>query len=824
VSESEAHTPAAGATSEAPSRSSSRVRGLPALKRVGGGRNSFWAPVATLLVLVGVLASALGARAVARTDSDNERLAFHLASAEIASTLKLAIQHEEDLIISASAFFSGNPTASPADFDRWAASVRALHRYPELRDFGLVILVPASRLAAVKARMAATPLLPLGPRSRGSRKPVQVLPPGDRPYYCLAVAGLARSPSTVLPPGLDFCALAPTLASSRYSGLTSYAPVADGETTTLGLETPVYRGGAVPPTATARTRAFVGWIGELLLPNVVLQQALAGHPHVAVVLRYDSRSSHVAFTSGTAPAGAQGTKIDVHVGREAGLGGPHEGWIMQSFAAGPGGGVFGRWDSLTLLIGGSLLSVVLGLLVLVLGTGRTRALSLVREKTRELSHQALHDTLTGLPNRALVLDRAEQMLARVARQPGTLAGALFIDIDGFKHVNDSLGHAAGDQLLRVVGERLRGAAREQDTVGRLSGDEFVVLVESRAQDATVDLLADRLTDVLREPVELRAGRRAFSVTASIGVAVGQYATPDALLRDADLALYAAKAAGKDRYALFDPSMYAGVEGRLELEADLSAAVQKAQFSLLYQPIFGLPSREVVGVEALIRWHHPTRGVLLPESFIPLAEESGLIAPVGRWVLEQACRQAALWAADGLGVGVSVNVSAYQLGRNDFADDVRRALEGSGIAPSSLTLEITETTLMRNVPAACERLEEIKRLGVRVAIDDFGTGYASLSHLQRVPVDILKIDQSFVAALNDGGQSRELLAAILGVGQALSLAVVAEGIETQGQLTTLEEMGCEMAQGFLLAKPGPAEVIEDLLDPRAARRAVGSTAV
>ena len=823
VPESETSSPTAGSPSEGASLSTSRMGRLMRLKPLGQGRKSVWAAITVLLVLVGVLASVLGARAVARSDADKARLGFHLASTEVASSLKLAIQHEEDLIVSAGAFFSGNPNASPADFDRWAESVRALQRYPELKDFGLVIAVPASRLAAVEARMAATPLLPLGPQSVGSKEPLQILPPGNRPYYCLAVAGLARSAATVLPPGLDFCALAgPGLVATRESGLNSYAPIADGNTTTLGLETPVYSGGIVPSTVAARQRAFVGWIGELLVPDVVLKQALAGHPDVAAVFRYQSRSSNVAFTSGTAPAGAQSTTIALHVGREAGLDNSHEGWTVQSFGAGVAGGVFANWNSLALLIGGSLLSVVLGLLVLVLGTGRRRALSLVREKTRELSHQALHDTLTGLPNRALVLDRAEQMLARSSRQPGIVAGALFIDIDGFKHVNDSLGHAAGDQLLRVVGERLQRAAREQDTVGRLSGDEFIVLAESTAREATLDLLADRLTEVLREPVELDDGRKVFSVTASIGVAVGQYASPDALLRDADLALYAAKAAGKNRYALFDASMYAGVEGRLELEADLSTAIEEAQFFLLYQPIFELPSREMVGVEALIRWQHPTRGVLLPESFIPLAEESGLITPIGRWVLDAACRQAAVWASEGL--GISVNVSGYQLGRSEFTEDVRLALQESGTEPSSLTLEITETTLMRNVPAACERLEEIKALGVRVAIDDFGTGYASLSHLQRVPADILKIDQSFVAALNDGGQSRELLEAILGVGQALSLAVVAEGIEEQSQLSTLEEMGCEMAQGFFMGKPSPAEVIESLMGTRAAGRAVGSQVV
>jgi diguanylate cyclase (GGDEF)-like protein len=780
------------------------------LGQLGPGHKGVWALVVALLVLAGALASMLGARAVARSDANQGRLAFHLASAEIASTLKLAIQHEEDLVVSASAFITGNPNATPADFDRWAESVHAMRRYPELQNIGLVTLVGASQLAAFESHLAANPVRPLGPQSAGVKGPLQVLPPGRRPYYCFAVAGLARSAESYIPAGLDYCALAPTLITGRSSGLVSYAPFVDGATTTLGVETPVYRGGVVPPTVAGRRRAFVGWLGELLVPDVVLRRALEGHSNMAVAFRYRQGSSHVAFTSGTAPAGAQSTMIMLP-----------EGWTVQTFGRKVAGGVFGNWNSLALLIGGTLLSVVIGLLMLVLGTGRRRALSLVREKTRELSHQALHDTLTGLPNRALVLDRAEQLLARVARQPGVVAGALYIDIDGFKHVNDNLGHAAGDQLLRIVGRRLQGAVREQDTVGRLGGDEFVMLVEASADEATFDALADRLTEVLREPVELDDGRKIFSVTASIGVAVGQHATPDALLRDADLALYAAKAAGKNRYALFEASMYEGVEGRLELENELGTAIDEGQFFLLYQPIFDLPSREVVGVEALIRWHHPARGIVPPDSFIPTAEESGLIVPIGRWVLDEACRQAAQWVAEGLGIGVSVNVSAHQLGRKEFTEDVREALLRSGIEPSLLTLEITETTLMRNVPAACEQLNEIKALGVRVAIDDFGTGYASLSNLQRMPVDILKIDKSFVAALNYGGQSRELLEAILGVGQALSLAVVAEGIEKQSQMTTLEEMGCEMAQGFLIAKPGRAETIEGLLGPRSGRRAVGT---
>jgi diguanylate cyclase (GGDEF)-like protein len=752
-----------------------------------------------LLVVGGVLGSVLGARATARSNADKARLAFHLSAQEIASALTLAIQHEEDLIVSASAFVTGSQHASPASFDEWAAAVRAMRRYPELQNIGLVKLVPGADLSEFAGRLAKDPVLPFGAHSPAPREPFVVIPAGRRAYYCLATAGLARSAASYIPAGVDYCAIAPTLFSARETGLVTYAPVQGRLGTALGIETPVYAGGLTPATPAARRRTFIGWIGELVAPSVVLGRALYGHPGIAVRFRYGSPGTRVAFASGTPPRGAESSLVAL--GND---------WSVQSFGAPVSASVFADARSLELLIGGVLLSALLGLLIAVLATGRTRALALVREKTRELSHQALHDPLTGLPNRALVLDRAEQLLARVTRTPGALAGALYVDVDGFKDVNDTLGHAAGDRLLTVAGSRLLAAVREQDTVGRLGGDEFIVLVEAAPEEPTLDVLADRLIETLREPVELGEAGKPFMVTASIGVASGLYATPDDLLRDADLALYAAKAAGKDRYALFDVGLYGELEGRLALQADLGAAVEEEQLFLDYQPIFDLANRQVVSVEALVRWRHPQRGVVAPGSFIPLAEESRLIVPIGRWVLEEACRQAAAWSAGGLALGVSVNVSAYQLNRPDFAEDVRHALASSGIAPGSLTLEITETTLVRDVPAAVQRLEEVKAVGVRVAIDDFGTGYASLSHLQRMPVDVLKVDRSFVAALDQGARSRELLAAILGVGRSLSLSVVAEGIEQHSQRLLLEEIGCQMAQGFLLGRPGPAEEIVELL--------------
>jgi diguanylate cyclase (GGDEF)-like protein len=755
-----------------------------------------------MLALAGTIASTLGARAVRRSDSDKERLAFHLAAADITSTLKLAIQHEEDLVVSASAFVSANPGVTATRFDGWVTSVRALQRYPELQNIGLDERVPAADLARFEVRLARHPVEPFGRHRPGPREAFTILPLGPRPLYCFAVAGLSRSLATYLPAGLDYCALEKALEAARVSGESSYAPFMGGHGTTLGVQTPVYRGGVVPSTPAARKRTFIGWLGELLEPKVLLSTALEGHPNTAVTFRYRSEGSHIVFHSGTRPAPAQSATIDLH-----------NGWTVRSTAPAPAQGLFGDPHALTLLLGGGLLSLLLGVLVFMLGTGRTRALSLVRQKTRELSHLALHDTLTGLPNRALVLDRAERLLAGIARDRGLVAGALFVDIDGFKHVNDNLGHAAGDTLLRIVGERLQGAVRAQDTVGRLGGDEFVVLVESSAREETADVLADRLVEALRQPVELDERHPAVAVTASIGVAVGRYQTPDALLRDADLALYAAKAAGKDRYSLFDPGMHSDAEGRVALEVDLGVALQNDQLFLLYQPIFNLTSGRIDSVEALLRWRHPVRGIIAPDSFIPLAEESGLIVPIGRWVLEQASRQAARWMRKGRAVGISVNVSAYQLGKDEFAADVRHALADSGIEPSSLMLEITETALMQDVSAAYRHLEEIKALGVTVAIDDFGTGYASLSQLQRMPVDILKVDRSFIAALGENPQSQDLLEAIVGVGRSLSLKVIAEGIETEEQLRTVVELGCEMAQGFLTGRPVPAEVIESLLGLR-----------
>ncbi len=427
-----------------------------------------------------------------------------------------------------------------------------------------------------------------------------------------------------------------------------------------------------------------------------------------------------------------------------------------------------------------------------------------------LRHQAFHDALTGLPNRALVLDRAEIMLARARRGSGTVA-ALFVDLDGFKYVNDTLGHAAGDRLLENVAERLQSVVRAQDTVGRLGGDEFVLLLDPDPRNVPPDLIAQRVLDVLHQPIELEEAGRTVAVSASVGLAVGRDGSVDELLRDADFALYEAKREGKDSYVLFEASMKIEAQDRLALEQQLHTAVELEQFVLLYQPTFDLHTQQVTGVEALIRWQHPTRGLLAPDTFIPVAEQTRLIVPIGRWVLTQACQQAAAWQHADHPIGMSVNVSARQLDQDGLEGDVKRALEQSGLDPAALTLEITETALMLDIDAATTRLNALKALGVRIAIDDFGTGHSSLAYLRRFPVDALKIDRSFIAGIASSDAAAAIIRTLVQLGKTLDIETLAEGIEQPAQLEKLQQENCDQGQGFLFARPLDVSGVEEFFE-------------
>jgi diguanylate cyclase (GGDEF)-like protein/PAS domain S-box-containing protein len=442
-----------------------------------------------------------------------------------------------------------------------------------------------------------------------------------------------------------------------------------------------------------------------------------------------------------------------------------------------------------------------------------------REAEELLRHQAFHDPLTGLANRALFTDRVEHALVR--RRAGGEAAVLFLDLDDFKAVNDTLGHLAGDTLLRAVGDRLRDASAPSHTIARLGGDEFAILIEDVKVATAVDA-AERVIADLQTPFDLE-GREVF-VTASVGIAVGDDA--DDLLRSADVAMYRAKGSGKAQYVVYAPRMEEDIVGRLELVADLRRVRPDEDLVLHYQPTVDLATGAIVGVEGLVRWQHPTRGLLAPSSFIPLAEETGRIVEIGRWVLAEACRRAARWRAEIPGAAalqVSVNVSTRQVRRPGLVDDVRAALQASGLDPAALTLEITESVLARRREEMTSILDEVTALGVRLALDDFGTGYSSLSLLQDLPVHTLKIDRSFVQSIDTGPERAAFVRAIVELADALSLSVVAEGVESAAHVAALRRLGCRLGQGFHFAHPLEPAALEDALAGGGAMRQLGAGA-
>ena len=429
----------------------------------------------------------------------------------------------------------------------------------------------------------------------------------------------------------------------------------------------------------------------------------------------------------------------------------------------------------------------------------------------QLRHQAFHDDLTGLANRALFEDRLTLALARTRRQRESLA-VIFVDLDDFKTVNDSLGHAVGDELLRATAQRLATCLRAQDTAARLGGDEFAILLEDLSGPEEAWHIAERLRRTLEPPLILEG--RQIASSASLGLECpGPDATPADVLGNADLAMYAAKDAGKGRVARFEPVMRAQLVERLELGGELGLAAERDQLLLEYQPLVELDTGRITGVEALIRWQHPVRGRLLPDRFIPLAESSGHIVAIGRWVLQTACTQLRRWQdheGGGADVHMSVNVSTHQLADPEFPRDVRAAIDAAGIDASRLTLEITEHLLLDDGDLMQQRLRALKELGVRLAVDDFGTGYSALSYLQKFPVDVLKIDRSFVAGIDRDPERARLVRSIVEMGHNLHLAVVSEGIEEVGEAALMREFRSQYGQGYLFSKPVDAATLDGLL--------------
>lgn len=423
-----------------------------------------------------------------------------------------------------------------------------------------------------------------------------------------------------------------------------------------------------------------------------------------------------------------------------------------------------------------------------------------RNAHERLSYQATHDLLTGLPNRRLFADRLEQVLA-CSRRREDMVALFYFDLDGFKLVNDTLGHAFGDSLLQKVVRRLRGRVRECDTLARMGGDEFTLIVGGLANPDSIRSTAEKLLSAFQSPFILK-GYELF-VGASIGVSVFPQDGKDvsALLRNADAAMYEAKRTGKNRIQFFTPRMSEAVVERLELETHLRSAVAKDELILFYQPLYALTTNQLVRFEALLRWQHPRLGLIPPSKFIPIAEESGLIVPIGNWVLREACSQAASWAGGPLErVRIAVNVSGLQFARSDFQETVAATLAETGLEASRLDLELTETFLMRDFDDAASKLASIRGLGVSISIDDFGTGYSSLNYLCRLPADSVKIDGTFLRHLSSSLKSRTLVETMIALAHGLGMRVVAEGIETAEQLEVVREMGCNEVQGFLLGYP------------------------
>ena len=789
--------------------------------------------LALSVLAVGASASIAGAwswyssrQAAAHTD-------FEQAVSSTTNDLSLGLGHDQDLADTVRAFIVSQPRLTNVEFKRWFGLV-GKRDYPEAEAFGYVQLVSAADLKAFIKRALADPV---DPHFRSQLR--TVIPGGTRPEYCLGRLGVWDLPVS-LPPVLDLCATpeGPILQSARNTGKTLAGNVAEtgqqlvdqflllvpghpprptlhgslATDTLLLLFGPVYRNGPdIPPTEAARHAGLIGWTVTVFDATQLVRTALGNRSDLQVQLAHVNPGSKplVVVQLGSDNPGPLLRSTVVLQGV----------WRLR-FASSTGlDGMSPLRQAMGILAGGIAVSLLIFLLIIALIRSRKRAIEMVDQATKDLRHLALHDPLTGLPNRTLIFDRAEQMLAR-ARRREISAAALFVDLDNFKEVNDTLGHDVGDELLRAAGARLQSAIRESDTLGRLGGDEFVVLVESEQADSRPKMVAERILSAFQEPFMLGTPSliRPIRITASVGIATGDRTTARELLRDADVALYQAKALGKRRYEIFRPEMRRTVTDAVELKSELLAAIDSHQFFLVYQPIVDLNSLEVVGAEALLRWRHPVRGVLLPADFLPTLEDSGMIVEVGRLVLQQACAQLAEWRERKMSLLMSVNVSARQLDSDHLVEVVQEALAVNRLPSSSLVLEVTESAVMLDLVAATKRLRALKSLGLRIAIDDFGTGYSSLAYVQQLPVDTLKIDRTFVSRIGLSEHASTLVRSVVELGLALGLSIVAEGIETHVQLDELRAIRAGAGQGYLFSRPIDASAFEELvrIDPGSGR--------
>jgi diguanylate cyclase (GGDEF)-like protein len=783
-----------------------------------------------VLLAVGLLASTVvgAAWGSATKSSANNSAAATADSAK--ARLSQSLQDDFDVAGTIGTLITVNPGLTNSQLSQWFGVDGGKAQHPDILGIGYIENVSPGQLQGFAATVAADP-----PFGLSSGAGFNLTPPGARSHYCLLRIGaleLHVSPaqgesftqavhamSGFLDPGIDECVTTNGnwgLASAASSGSatvvsldklvtlagTSASAAASATTALFGpvkpiLESvPVYSTGLAPASSAVREADLRGWVIMLVAASPLVSSVLSYQHNIALTLSYrEATGAPVVLNRvGHAAAGAYRETVSM---------GPSGRWIVQLAVPPPSGLLSPNIQGTAVALGSLLVTLLLFVLVRVLAISRSQALMLVEQKTGELEHLALHDSLTGLPNRAMIYERAEYAMVRASSGgPGVVL--LVIDLDGFKDVNDAFGHDVGDELLQEVANRLSGLLGATCTVGHTGGDEFVVLTDRGPVDDP-EQLARTLLEALTVPYRVKSAAGApLSMTASIGVATGLRASASHLLRDADIALYEAKAAGKNRFVVFRPEMHTAVVDRFDLENELHTALRHGQFFLVYQPIFDLQNMRTKAVEALLRWRHPTRGIVPPMEFIPTLESSGMIIEVGRWVLSEACHQTRLWHDAGHLVSVSVNASALQFETGDLVQDVKSALDRSGMDPHSLVIEITESVLMRDPTAMAGRLRDLKQAGVRIAIDDFGTGYSSMAYLRQFPVDVLKIDRSFVSDMTDSSEGAALVHTLVQLGKALGLATVAEGIEDELQLGRLRMEGCDDGQGFYYARPLEAQ--------------------
>jgi diguanylate cyclase (GGDEF)-like protein len=732
-----------------------------------------WMLAAGAILVLGIAASLAGALLWRSSVHAREKATFETAATDVSGRLEIQLRRDTDFVKAIRAVLTMQPDLSASGFDQWFGQLEDRQAQPS--GFGALVVksVPAAELASFQAQRNADPAFRAVVGGR-----VEPVATTGRARYCLLSAGsadIAYSPELAALLQGDWCDPTSLIGGYRQNDTTRaqftqeltdsgqfgvYSTAVSG-VSSLILEAAVYRRGA-PLASTAQRRAAVlGWVLDSFDLPALMQSALGTDHGLAVTLYHENSGLGPEFIGRIGSAGSAHPFT-----RKTTL--PVDGtWIIDVSGAGLVSGPSANVQGLVMFAGGIVATLLLLALVIVLARSRERALAMVAEKTGQLRHQALHDALTGLPNRVLALDRGEQMLGRARRQNLPVA-ALYVDLDGFKQVNDTFGHAAGDELLRTVAARLASVVREGDTAARLGGDEFIVLVEGSTLDAGPELVAERLLEVLNEPYEINgAGRGQLAVTASVGIAFGLREDADELLRDADMALYEAKAAGKNRYVAFQSAMQTHVQDRLTIQMDLAQALEHRELFLRYQPVLD-GARRVAGVKAQVCWRHPSRGIIAPGEFIPVAQDSGLIVPIGRWVLGEACRQASLWRRQGLRLAISVNVSARQLDSDRLVDDLAHALRDSGLEPAALTLEVADAALMRAGDDTARRLERLKQLGVRIAID--GALVHALVRLGRqleieTPTDGIEDDAHLHDRLLDADEVAAFVAANEGLGHS-----------------------------------------------------------